>query len=121
MLALCLALFGCSSPFEPDSDGAPENGQGIERQYTPKLMFKNEQRLEDHFAKHGYETGCATEEEYLEAANAVINNPRSLHKLQAEDSDDLYFLESTGEFVVVSPQGFIRTYYVTDKEYFDRQ
>lgn len=121
MLALCLALPGCSSLFEPNPDDAPKNEQGIGQQHAPKLMFKSEQRLEDHFARHGYEVGCATEEEYLDAANAVINNPRSLHKLQAEDGDDLYFLESTGEFVVVSPQGFIRTYYVTDKGYFDRQ
>lgn len=39
----------------------------------------------------------------------------------AEDGDDLYFLESTGEFVVVSPAGYIRTYYLTDRDYFDRQ
>ena len=71
--------------------------------------------------KHGQETGCATAEEYLAAANAVIANPAALHKLQAEDGDDLYFLESTGEFVVVSPAGYIRTYYLTDRDYFERQ
>ena len=58
---------------------------------------------------------------YDAAANAVIANPASLHKLQAEDGDDLYFLESTGEFVVVSPAGHIRTYCLTDRDYFDRQ
>ena len=47
--------------------------------------------------------------------------PAALHKLQAEDGDDLYFLESTGEFVVVSPAGYIRTYYLTDRDYFERQ
>lgn len=71
--------------------------------------------------KRGWETRCDTTEEYLAAANAVIANPASLHKLQAEDGDDLYFLESTGEFVVVSPAGHIRTYCLTDRDYFDRQ
>ena len=71
--------------------------------------------------KHGQETGCATAEEYLAAANAVVANPAALHKLQAEDGDDLYFLESTGEFVVVSPAGYIRTYYLADRDYFERQ
>lgn len=41
--------------------------------------------------------------------------------MQAEDGDDLYFLESTGEFVVVSPAGYIRTYYLADRDYFERQ
>ena len=30
-------------------------------------------------------------------------------------------LEPTGEFVVVSPAGYIRTYYLTDRDYFERQ
>lgn len=85
------------------------------------LAFRNYHALEDHFEKHGAEMGCATADEYLARANAVIANPKALHKLQAEDGDDLYFLERTGEFVVVSPKGFIRTYFLTDRDYFDRQ
>lgn len=85
------------------------------------LEFRNNHTLEEHFEKHGAEVGCATPEEYLAAANAVIANPASLHKLEAEDGDDVYFLEHTGEFVVVSPKGFIRTYFITDRDYFNRQ
>lgn len=88
---------------------------------TSHLTFRNHHALEDHFGKHGAEMGCATADEYLARANAVIANPKALHKLQAEDGDDLYFLERTGEFVVVSPKGFIRTYFLTDRDYFDRQ
>ena len=36
-------------------------------------------------------------------------------------TDDCYYLESTGEFVVVSTKGVIRTYYTASKSYFDRQ
>lgn len=85
------------------------------------FSFRNHHALEEHFEKHGAEVGCATVEEYLAAANAVIANPDALHKLEAEDGDDVYFLESTGEFVVVSPNGYIRTYFITDRDYFDRQ
>lgn len=90
---------------------------------TPEsnLAFRSNHALEEHFEKHGAEMGCATADEYLASANAVIANPKALHKLQAEDGDDLYFLEDTGEFVVVSPKGFIRTYFITDRDYYDRQ
>ena len=65
--------------------------------------------------------GYASAEDYLAGANAVVSNPKSLHKTEAEDGDDVYYLESTGEFVVVSRDGYIRTYYIADKDYFDRQ
>ena len=47
------------------------------------------------------------QEEYLAAANAVILNEEALHKTQ-EDGDDVYYLEETNDFVVVSPQGYLR-------------
>lgn len=65
--------------------------------------------------------GFASAEDYLAAANAVVSNPEALHKLESEDGDDVYYLESTGEFVVVSQKGYIRTYYLADKDYYDRQ
>ena len=65
--------------------------------------------------------GFESADEYLKAANAVVNNPDVLHKYEEEDGDDVYFLEATGEFVVVSTDGYIRTYYIADKDYFDRQ
>ena len=86
------------------------------------LTFKYPDRLTEHYEKHGVEMGFASEGDYLKAANAVITNPESLHKLEAEDGDDVYFLESTNEIVFVSKEGFIRTYFIADGiEYFDRQ
>lgn len=84
-------------------------------------MFRYPSRLENHFAKHGSQTGHATKEEYLSAANAVIANPAALHKTEAEDGDDVYFLEDTGEIVFVSTDGYIRTYFISNRAYFDRQ
>lgn len=83
--------------------------------------FRNQKLLNSHYEKHGVEMGFDSPEEYAAAANAVIYNPESLHKLEQEDGDDVFYLEETGEFVVVSTDGFIRTYYYADKDYFERQ
>ena len=65
--------------------------------------------------------GFDSAEEYEAAASAVVNDPRALHKLEQEDGDDVFYIEDTHEFVIVSTDGFIRTYYYADKDYFDRQ
>ncbi len=86
-----------------------------------EYRFRNRNLLDKHYDKHGIEMGFASAAEYEEAACAVANNPKALHKLEQEDGDDVYYIEDTGEFVVVSTDGFIRTYYYADKAYFDRQ
>ena len=55
--------------------------------------------------------GFASEEEYQAAASAVVTNANSLHKLETEDGDDVYYPEASNEFVIVSTDGFIRTYF----------
>ncbi len=91
---------------------------------TPKpITFRNESLLREHFDKHGKEMGFTDAKAYEQAAAAVVTNPLSLHKLEAEDNDDVYYLESTNEFVIVSTDGYIRTYFKPDKGkvYFDQQ
>ena len=79
---------------------------------TPKLItFRNESLLREHFDKHGKEMGFTDVKAYEQAAAAVVTNPLSLHKVEAEDNDDVYYLESTNEFVIVSTDGYIRTYF----------
>ncbi|MBO4591087.1 MAG: hypothetical protein J5684_00810, partial [Eubacterium sp.] len=58
-----------------------------------------------------------------DAASDVVTNPNSLHKIEKEDGDDCYYLEETNDFVVVSTDGYIRTYFRPDrgKDYFDKQ
>lgn len=86
-------------------------------------QFRKEQYLTQHFQKHGAEFPYDTEEEYLQGANKVINNPASLHKIEAEDGDDVYYLEETNEFVIVSTDGYIRTYFKPNSgiDYYNRQ
>ncbi len=90
-----------------------------EKQYT----FRNKSTRDSHFEKHGQEFPYATVEEYVAGANKVIHSPDALHKIEKEDGDDIYYLEASNEFVVVSTDGYIRTYFKPSagKAYFDRQ
>ena len=85
--------------------------------------FRNENLLKSHYEKHGKEMGFSSSEEYELSASDVVNDPESLHKTEKEDGDDVYYKEDTNEFVVVSTDGYIRTYFNPDagKKYFDRQ
>lgn len=85
--------------------------------------FRNKKLQDSHYEKHGIEMGFETVEDYIEAANKVISNPDALHKLEAEDNDHIYFIEETNEFVVLSQDGYIRTYYIASGgiDYFNRQ
>ena len=87
------------------------------------LTFRTPEKLIKHFEEHKRATGCETAEEYLIKANAVINNPQSKVKNETDESDNdkVYYLSQTGEIVFLSEDGFIRTYYIADDEYFERQ
>ena len=85
--------------------------------------FRNEESLESHYQKHGIEMGYSSATEYEEAASNVVNNPEALHKNEKEDNDDVYYLEEANEFVIVSTDGYIRTYFYPDSgiEYYNKQ
>ncbi len=85
--------------------------------------FRRSSYLTEHFNKHGDEFGYENEQEYLEGANDVIADKKSLHKTEAGDGDHVFFQESTGSIVFVSQDGYIRTYFKPDDgiEYFNRQ
>ncbi|MBQ9278854.1 MAG: hypothetical protein IJ224_09520 [Lachnospiraceae bacterium] len=87
------------------------------------LTFRNANRLNEHYEKHGIEMGFSSAEEYEAAAKKVVLNKDSLHKLEEEDGDDVYYLEISNEFVVVSPDGYIRTYFNPSDgiDYYNRQ
>ena len=53
----------------------------------------------------------------------MLQNPDCLYKKEKEDNDDVYFLEATGEFAIVSTDGYLRTYFKPSKgkKYFDKQ
>ncbi len=90
-----------------------------EVQYT----FRSDEQLQSHYEKHGVDMGFESAEEYEKAASAVVNNEDALHKTESEDGDDVYYIEDTNEFVIVSTDGYIRTYFYPDagKAYYDKQ
>ncbi len=85
--------------------------------------FRSKKLLDDHYKKHGKEMGFASAAEYVEAANRVVSSPDVLYKLEKEDNDHVYYLEETNEFVVISQDGYIRTYFNPSAgiDYFNRQ
>ena len=85
--------------------------------------FRNEKLLNDHYEKHGMEMGFDSAKSYEEAANEVINHPDTLHRIEEEDGDDVYYLEENNGFVIVSVDGFIRTFFYPEDglDYFNRQ
>ena len=101
---------------EPDEQAAPE-------QETVEYKFRSKKLLTSHYEKHGIEMGFESAKEYEAAASAVVNNPNALHKTEKEDGDDVYYLEETNEFVIVSQDGYIRTYFNPSDgiNYYNRQ
>lgn len=87
------------------------------------ITFRNSKLLNEHYDKHGKEMGFADAAEYEKAAAAVVNSPDALHKTEKEDGDDIYYIEDTNDFVVVSTDGYIRTYFwpSAGKKYYDKQ
>lgn len=86
-----------------------------------KYRFRNNAEFKKHFKKHGAETGCKTPKRYIEKANRVIHGKNSVSKREKEDGDTVWFDVKTGEIVFLAKQGFIRSYYISDADYFERQ
>ena len=88
-----------------------------------EYRFRSSKLLNEHYEKHGKEMGFKSAKDYEKAASDVINNPDALHKREKEDNDYVYYVEATNEFVILSTDGYIRTYFLPSagKSYYDRQ
>ena len=86
------------------------------------LTFRSNRLLMEHFLKHGAEFPYSSAAEYLRGANRVIKDQNALHKAEAEDGDDVYYLAAANEIVFVSTDGYIRTYFKPNDgiDYFNR-
>ena len=112
---------GISASSSTETEG-PVIDQDALQEYKV-YRFRSSKLLNQHYEKHGIEMGFASAAEYEQAASDVVNNPAALHKTEKEDGDDIYYVEATNEFVVVSTDGYIRTFFCPDsgKKYFDKQ
>lgn len=106
-------------------DGEVSSGDKKNKNKNSELRFRNQKLLDQHYEKHGREMGFKSAKEYEAAAVKAVNNPKALHKLESDQDkgNTVYYIEKTNEFVVVSADGFIRTYFNPSggKAYYDRQ
>jgi pyocin large subunit-like protein len=101
------------TPVDTASGAAAETDDAVsntDSETKETLIFRSFDLLNEHFEKHGRDMGFTSTEEYLAAANEVVHNTASLHKQQS-DGDEVYFLQETDDLVVVSTDGYIRTYF----------
>ncbi|MCQ2465265.1 MAG: hypothetical protein MJ095_06760 [Oscillospiraceae bacterium] len=108
---------------EPAVTDLSDEIQSSEYSEYTEYRFRNSKLLSDHYKKHGVEMGFDSAESYEQAASDVINSPEALHKKEKEDNDEVYYIEETNEFAVLSSDGYLRTYFYPDrgKAYYDRQ
>jgi hypothetical protein len=90
---------------------------------TDRYTFKSESLLQEHFNKHGSELGYTSTAKYESRANEVIHSPDALHKKELEDGDSIYYIKETNELVILSTDGYIRTYFKPEDgiAYYNRQ
>lgn len=118
---ILLAIFGAWSHFSGDNNKNADSAYS--NSVSSGVSFRNADLLNEHYQKHGVEMGFSSATAYENAASNVVNNSNSLHKTETEDGDDVYYLESTNEFVIVSTDGYIRTYFKPNDgiDYYNRQ
>ena len=86
-----------------------------------KYTFYNTESMVNHYVKHGDETDCKSMEDYLYKANMVAINKGNLTKRQKKDGDLVYYNPQTNEFVVIAQAGYLRTYFKTSLNYYNKQ
>lgn len=100
-----------------------ETKEDVKEVDVKTYRFRTDKQAKEHFEKHGGEFPYSSLEEYVAGANKVINDSSALTKTEKEDGDYVYYLEKTNEFVIVSTDGYLRTYFKPSagKAYYDRQ
>ena len=78
-----------------------------------KVSFRSEEILEKHFQKHQSEFGNITRDAYVKKANALANMPLSddVERLIRSDESISTYRYSTNEFLVITKNNEIRTYF----------
>jgi hypothetical protein len=93
--------------------------ESVQNSFT--YRFKSTDELKEHFIKHGRECNCKTPRKYLKTANKIIKSKKSLKKFEKDDGDTVYFNKRLNGIVFVSKKGYIRSFYLSDIDYFNRQ
>ena len=112
-----------TSPTKTEAATKPAKTETATEKAYQAYYFRSSKLLNDHYDKHGKEMGFKSAKDYEKAASDVINNPNALTKREKEDNDYVFYVEATNEFVILSEDGYIRTYFnpSSGKAYYDRQ
>ena len=102
-----------------------ENTATIKVKTSSSRQFVSEQLFQKHYDKHLSEFGEISKGRYLEKANALADAPLSedIVQLVRSDGSIAKYCYSTNEFVVVTADGNIRTYFKpeTKEAYWDEE
>ncbi len=102
-----------------------ENTATIKVKTSSSRQFVSEQLFQKHYDKHLSEFGEISKERYLEKANALADAPLSedIVQLVRSDGSIAKYCYSTNEFVVVTADGNIKTYFKpeTKEAYWDEE
>lgn len=113
-----------SSTSNDINDNNEINDSNDKSEVTEQYSFRNDKLMDIHYKKHKDEFGDITIDEYLEGANNLINQLSDTVLTKTEDDGDtLYYDTKTWEFVVLSNDGYIRTYFIPEDgiDYFNRK
>lgn len=90
-----------------------------------EIGFRSQQRLREHFAKHGAEFGQVSRAEYLRLAQSLRDAPSAGEILEVRRGDGVVsrFDRKSGAFVAFDADGTIRTFFRPNdgEAYFQRQ
>ena len=122
-LFFAIVLMAFSILYINSKTTSDENRLTQEVNVSKSYIFRSESLLQEHFNKHGSEFGYASTNQYESGANTVINSPNVLYKTEAEDGDSVYYIQATNELVILSTEGYIRTYFKPEDgmEYYNKQ
>ena len=123
IIALFFMFFIYSDNDENNEETVPD--QAISEEVSDQVQtysFRTEELYESHYQKHRDEFNDISKETYLEMANDLIYLESALTKLE-EDGDILYYGEEANEFLVLSSDGYIRTFFRPSAgiDYYNRQ
>ena len=120
-----LLCFGCASPAPMQMDQGHKNQAP---QHMSNAQFRSTQLFNNHYTKHVLqqkEFGTISKEEYLHQAQILVSQKegRSILVERKSNGDTLFFDKKSGEFAVLSGDGYIRTFFKPQDgvAYFNRQ
>ena len=120
LCAIIFSFFSSSKKNDTVSVEAPDRGVSA---FQVKAENFAPGQLQAHFSKHGYQFGDITESDYLADARKLLDASPGVDVLEkVRDNGDIeHYRKSTHEFAVMTRTGRIRTFFIANDGYWNRQ